>query len=238
MNLVEYIMYNHTWAILVAIIVILAIIGGYAEKTNFLQGKKNIKQPKEDKNDDLSNLKNVTLQDAIDPNHVNTPQPIPEAANQQQVVMPANGVVIGVPIQQIVPGMAMQPMMGGNMVMQPMQGIAPMQPMSQPVDLTVSNLPQQQEIDLTQMTLDEEPKEEVKEVVEEVTDDEYDKFSEEFDSILPEKSLFEDSGIDDIGEIKVETKSKHKKNDLPSLKNLDLPDIKDLKLDDDDIWKF
>ena len=40
-TIIEYIVSNYTWFLIGAIIILLAIIGSYADKTNFGQGKHN-----------------------------------------------------------------------------------------------------------------------------------------------------------------------------------------------------
>ena len=45
-DILEYIMANYTWFLGGAIIILLAIIGSYADKTNFGQGKEKIKDDK------------------------------------------------------------------------------------------------------------------------------------------------------------------------------------------------
>lgn len=63
--IIEYIMSNYTWFLGGAIIILLAIIGSYADKTNFGQGKNKI-QEKDDKLNLQENNNFKTLQEAID----------------------------------------------------------------------------------------------------------------------------------------------------------------------------
>lgn len=51
----EYIMLNYTWFLGGAIIILLAIIGYYADETNFGQGKQNIQKGTTQKNDESVN---------------------------------------------------------------------------------------------------------------------------------------------------------------------------------------
>ena len=55
--ILEYILANYTWILFVLIIILLAIIGWYADKTNFGQGKKN--------NDESEDLTKKTLNEAM-----------------------------------------------------------------------------------------------------------------------------------------------------------------------------
>ena len=59
-SLLEYIMLNYTWFLGGAIIILLAIIGSYADKTNFGQGKDNNKENEEDFIDDNIQIENST----------------------------------------------------------------------------------------------------------------------------------------------------------------------------------
>ena len=52
-EIINYIMNNFIWVIVAVIIILLAIIGGYADRTNFGEGKKIVKVNKKDKDKDL-----------------------------------------------------------------------------------------------------------------------------------------------------------------------------------------
>lgn len=68
-NVLEFIVSNYVWIMLVAIIILLAIIGSYADKTNFGQGK-NIKNVSEEKFDiEKSDIKNMRLGTLLEPEH-------------------------------------------------------------------------------------------------------------------------------------------------------------------------
>jgi len=59
--ILQYIMSNYAWFLGSTIIVLLAIIGSYADKTNFGQGK-----PKETETEKLMKLENKTLQEHLE----------------------------------------------------------------------------------------------------------------------------------------------------------------------------
>lgn len=61
-SFLEYIMLNYTWFLGGAIIILLAIIGSYADKTNFGQGKDNNRQKEEDFVDDT----NIEIENPIE----------------------------------------------------------------------------------------------------------------------------------------------------------------------------
>ena len=62
-EVVSFLVSNYVWILVIVIITLLAIIGGYANKTNFGEGEK---KEKAKNNEDInSNIQNITLNDAI-----------------------------------------------------------------------------------------------------------------------------------------------------------------------------
>lgn len=84
----DFIIVNYTWILIIVIIILLAIIGSYADKTNFGEGRKNqLEKPKKEKAVDLSNKK---LGDIIPNNVQSTVQ-----NDKPQTEFQSNGVGIG-----------------------------------------------------------------------------------------------------------------------------------------------
>ena len=89
-EIIEYILANYTLFLAGTIIILLAIIGSYADKTNFGQGKK--EEPKEKTKEELikENLEGKTLNEAIgqpinQENNSNESQPIEELNNNKLI---------------------------------------------------------------------------------------------------------------------------------------------------------
>jgi len=64
----EYIMMNYTWILGISIMILLAVIGYYADKTNFGQGKNKEKQSNDEEVNLQSNTEEKRLDDIINPN--------------------------------------------------------------------------------------------------------------------------------------------------------------------------
>ena len=55
-EIINFIIVNYTWILAIVILILLAIIGGIADRTNFGEGKSNIEEKKQETPDiDLSN---------------------------------------------------------------------------------------------------------------------------------------------------------------------------------------
>ena len=65
--IIDFVMANYVLILAIAIIILLAIIGSYADKTNFGQGNKNSNNEK-DKEKDTQDLSHMTLNEAVSGN--------------------------------------------------------------------------------------------------------------------------------------------------------------------------
>lgn len=98
--ILEYIMLNYTWLLGGAIIILLAIIGSYADKTNFGQGK-----PKEDENKkqdsmDLEGMKFTESEEPIEQITEETSEPIVQEENDESILQEQNKEQVVVPIKE------------------------------------------------------------------------------------------------------------------------------------------
>ena len=68
MHILEYILENYTWFLVGIVLILLAIIGYYADKTNFGHGKKNTQKENDilQDNDKTINIENIGLLDATE----------------------------------------------------------------------------------------------------------------------------------------------------------------------------
>lgn len=85
-KVLEYISLNYTWFLFGAIIILLAIIGRYADKTNFGQGKVKEEKSKE-KNIDLQD---ITLKEYIDQNKETRKEELKEEIKDSNIVVENN----------------------------------------------------------------------------------------------------------------------------------------------------
>lgn len=66
----------------------------------------------------------------------------------------------------------------------------------------------------------------------------YQKLDNEINSLLPKKDLLDGELLEDIDDLSLDKTQKIDISDIPDLDDVDLPKIKDLKDDTEDIWKF
>lgn len=85
-KVLEYISLNYTWFLFGAIIILLAIIGRYADKTNFGQGKVKEEKSKEENID----LQDITLKEYIDQNKETRKEELKEEIKDSNIVVENN----------------------------------------------------------------------------------------------------------------------------------------------------
>ena len=66
----------------------------------------------------------------------------------------------------------------------------------------------------------------------------FNRFNEEFNSILPEKEFINTDLLSDIEDLELDKTQKIDLGSVPDLDDIQLPKIKQLTSDDEDIWKF
>lgn len=66
----------------------------------------------------------------------------------------------------------------------------------------------------------------------------YQKLDNEINSLLPKKDFLDGELLEDIDDLSLDKTQKIDISDIPDLDDVDLPKIKDLKDDTEDIWKF
>ena len=234
LDLFKYILANYTWLLIATILTLLAIIGYFAEKTNFGQGKQDDNLDKENKED-----KTIT-------------QKIEDEENKQ--MLSSN-------IQQ--PNNLENNNVNNNSINNNVSTLnaQPTQPIANPNLSTLQNVEVKQNVENTNKvngnntlntvvpninTLDPNVNKEVNNstvVVSEnassiLNDKQFDKFEKEFDSVLPKKKVIDSDLLEDIDELSLDKTQKFKLTEIPDLDDVDLPKIKDLKSTDTDIWKF
>lgn len=220
-NILEYISTNYTLFLLGAIIILLAIIGSYADKTNFGQGKKNLdNSKKEDINKEILNMR---ITDVIGPQN--------EEKNEKKEEVKSTEKVEDLETNNSDTSTLFDP------------------------NQDVSNLAKESNV-VAKAESDEKKDNGVKEANKELQentanndvednstnkslDEQFKKFDEMFDEVLPKKEIVSGDLLDEVNNISLDNKTQDKSFDaIPSLDNFELPEIKDLKSTDDDIWKF
>lgn len=70
-----------------------------------------------------------------------------------------------------------------------------------------------------------------------LNNNEFDQFSIEFDSLMPKKEVIDTDLLSDIDSLELDKTQKIDLSEVPDLDNIDLPKIKQMT-DEEDIWKF
>lgn len=214
-SVIDYIMTNYTWIIVCSIIILLAIIGGYADKTNFGQG--NNKSAEEDPDSKKNNL--------------NPPQILPNYNDERQKKDQKNIVQQANNIPNVFSGTI--PTMVNNQVPQNTQQMQSVQPSQSVQSTTLNNAL----IDIngggitTETIKNSGSYNKVQQF-----NESFDKFDEEFNSILPQRDILDDGLLEDIENLSLD---KTQKLDLsiPDLDDVELPKIIGIDKDQKKIWK-
>jgi len=185
MEIFVFISQHYIWFLIAAILIFLAIIGYYADTTNFGLGK----TIEDDKNKNKIALENMKFEGTtgINQNYYN-----------QNIVNP------------------------NNIVSQPIK------------DQTIGSQSNQSTKTSAPSTV---KKEEAKR--DNLLDDEmFNKFSEEFDMLLPKKQTIADDLLTDISDLDLGKTQKFDFSSFSSFDNIELPEIKQMEEEPDDIWKL
>lgn len=204
-EVLEYIVTNYTWLLIGAIIILLAIIGSYAEKTNFGQGKEKLENDKN--NLDANSINSEIINDMFEEN-----------TNDAQVGN--NNINVTDEVSE--------PKFNNNDNTS-YNGIPENQTKDKDSDFSELSNPN---------TGLEENTQEVEINEKDDFDENFNKFDEEFNTLLPKKDIIDNDMLDDIDNLSLDKTQKIGLNDIPDLDDLELPRIKNLKDECDNIWKF
>jgi len=211
-----YISENYIWFIIGIIIIFLAVIGYYADKTNFGQ-KKNIKN-NEEKTLDLENMKlNDALNNNASVNNSNTQ--INQDQSNQNLENDQTGIIDSELDGYLIPE---------NLT-------------SSNTDLTNSSNESNKESESLNENLGNTlnvQQEDTNNTDSLLVDENFNKFSEEFNLILPEKEIINNDLLSDIEDLELGQTQKIDIVSVPDLDDIELPKIKPLVEEEQDIWKF
>lgn len=294
-KIIEYITLNYTWFLIGAIIILLAIIGSYADKTNFGQGKNKNENDKKEK-DNLNieeatkELKEENLNSAIEASQVNTVDEIPVDKEVDSSVVdtqpePNNENLtqeLAEPqldsTQNITDGTENSNTEiysnnsdanindNGNLeylTPKPVEDINQLNNENiNPVVTSANEITNLENVSLDAQnenvnsnnvssnietagannaipTLENFEDIQEKQRQREIKFEEnFNKFDEEFNTLLPKKDIIEDDILEDIDSLSLDKTQKFNFDDIPDLDDVELPKIKNLKTEDDNIWKF
>lgn len=291
-KIIEYITLNYTWFLIGAIIILLAIIGSYADKTNFGQGKnknENDKKEKDNLNIEEANkeLKEENLNSTIEDNQVNTeiptdkevdngivdiqPEPNDENLTQelaepqldstQNIIdstensnteMYSNNSDSNINNNENLEYLTPKPFEDINQlnneninpVVTNANEITNLENVSldtQNENINNNNASSNVDADVNNNIPTLENFEDIQEKQRQREikfEENFNKFDEEFNTLLPKKDIIEDDILEDIDSLSLDKTQKFNFDDIPDLDDVELPNIKNLKTEDDNIWKF
>lgn len=232
-QVLEYITQNYTLFLFGAIIILLAVIGYYAEKTNFGQGKvdKTKDEKTVNKEVDLNNtgLMDITneMENKIESNAQNKTEGLVE--NEGNIILNVN------PEQNLTNDDATNSETdsteNNNNVTEPYEE------KKEAVNPIIDAI--HKELNLVSndviFNVEEIKKEETKN---KKSEEAFNKFSDEFDALLPKKEIISDDLLSEIDDLELGKTQKFNLKDFKRFDNIKLPRISDTVTEDQDIWKF
>ena len=236
-QVLEYIMQNYTLFLFVAILILLAVIGYYAEKTNFGQGK--VDKIKEQKNPDSEkDLKNTRLMNVVNSSEINSQNNIVSDVrnNTENLVEEQNNTISNVNYNENLINdktINVQTNSMGN-TQNVNESIEGKKETENPIIDAIHK-----ELNLVSNDVifnEEEIKK--KEIKNRKREEAFNKFSDEFDALLPKREIISDDLLSEIEDLELGKTQKFNLKDLKRFDNIKLPRISDTVTEDQDIWKF
>lgn len=236
-QVLEYIMQNYTLFLFVAILILLAVIGYYAEKTNFGQGK--VDKIKEQKNPDSEkDLKNTRLMNVVNSSEINSQNNIVSDVrnNTENLVEEQNNTISNVNYNENLINdktINVQTNSMGN-TQNVNESIEGKKETENPIIDAIHK-----ELNLVSNDVifnEEEIKK--KEIKNKKREEAFNKFSDEFDALLPKREIISDDLLSEIEDLELGKTQKFNLKDLKRFDNIKLPRISDTVTEDQDIWKF
>lgn len=226
--ILEYVKEHSTLILVVLGLILFAIIGYYADKTNFGQGKKSDKDNSEQPpNKPIEDLSNVKLNEVIPSSDlVNNVKEIPS----QEVLQ----VDDAISLQENVP-QTLEPVQSTvTSLNETLPNSAPVS--NEPVQMTVTNQPNEE---VKESILTEEvPKVKPNKKIKTKEEESFNRFQEEFEMVLPKKNVISGDLLSDIDELELGKTQKIDLSEVPDIDDIELPRIKKLVNEEQDIWKF
>lgn len=240
-HVLEYIMQHYTLFLGGIILILLAIIGYYADKTNFGQGKKS--ETKKETNDNYVDVENVGLSDIINNENLNN-------------IEKENGVILEADqssdqfhqnLQEEAALTSDPSLLEQNINTSENQSVN-----NDSNSLDINNergnnnlaynsdiiLNAKDDMILNTQNYISEIKEDEQNNNLEINEEAFNKFSDEFNSILPKKELISMDLLSDIDDLELGKTQKIDLSSVPDLDDIELPKIKKLPVEEEDVWKF
>lgn len=216
MAVIDFVMEYYIWFLIGIILILLAIIGAYADKTNFGQGKKDETDKKTNAD---NNLKNVKLGEALGQNSASVDKDTLDNPKSELQKSESESSVVGqTNVQQI----NNENIKSESLESNPNEKVD--------ADKTDTN---GNELSATSNGVSNISSKSLN------IEDKLNKLNEEINDFLPEKELIDSSLLDDVSDMSLDDKDSNifdKKNDF-DFDDLKLPEIKKPKKEIEDVWK-
>lgn len=211
MHALEYILENYTWFLGGIVLILLAIIGYYADKTNFGHGKKNTQKENDilQDNDKTINIENIGLLDATEGEKKEVPV-------NEDIKNDNSGDV-------------------NNLVSQNVESIYN-DPSNKTLENGVKNI--DESVNQIQNDLVNQSNNADDDNTLQINEEKFNMFSAEFESLLPKKNIINTDLLSDIDDLELDKTQKIDLNGVPDLDDIELPKIMELSEENEDIWKF
>lgn len=248
MEILNFIISNYIWFLAIIIVILLAIIGYVADKTNFGQGK-NI-----DDQIDMESLNSMGI-DQLYSRNIEQQEKEEQVQNEQQIPSTLQSENNNLNLQE--PDLNnlfdQNNNLENNVTNEENNNILNLSndlSISEPVNLSeVKQETKNINVDLssvlasTQVINDKIDKMKNNvginlELETAVEDNKNDDFDEEFNLLLPEKEIIENDLLSDIDDIELDKTLKYDFSDISNFSNIELPTIKDVNKKNHDLWKF
>ena len=238
MQVLEFLSSNYLWFLVGAIVILLAIIGYVADKTNFGQGKNDESNKK---NIDLERLNSMGI-DQLNAENLEKEQQLeiqeqPDDLVQQNEFINANDITTNIN-NDINLSSDNQDENKYNL------DDVSLEETSQTLEKDSKKIINGVDLSdffnstetLNKKIIDNDSKEVEVEAV--LLEERMENFDKEFDLFLPEKEVIDSNLLEDIDDLNFDKTQKLDFGDIESLSNIELPNIKNVKKEDHDIWKF
>jgi len=230
--IVEFILSNYTWILIGSIIILLAVIGWYADKTNFGQGKTNDKELVDFRekriNEVVDKMKDKRLLDEINEEQLTETSKVLVTNNNTNN---QNKDIADVDIQPIHPIQNINSEKNFNSVNEQIlnDNISDNKSLLG-VNEKENNNQSVKNSDMNNITLSDKTDLNVQK--KKKSKDTFEDFEKKFNEVVSEKKIIEEDIFEDIENLELDKTQKISLNDISDLDDIDLPRIKPLKSDD------
>lgn len=263
-EIIEYITLNYVWFLGGLILILLAIIGSYADKTNFGQPKsKSLSEELKDKKVELENKKLgdlVGIDDNVDEENLEEiKNDDSDLISQESDINESESLDSEEQDSSEIESLDKEPSLDIDLENLETNGSEESNQLySNLEDLNISNrenglndAPLNKNNNIGDLNLkdntiasqeshndteEQDKRENSDELMDALT-----KFDEAFEAIVPKREIIDADLLDDIDDLNLDDSKKFKSTEIPDLDDVELPEISNLKIDNienNDIWKF